>query len=149
MEQCRRQFFWGEVGEDEAIKKKMHLIKWSRICEDKVAGGLGLKKIEEKNLAQLAIWWLKLRNFRNYKWISFIINKYGKNIIFEECRRRNNMSSMFNNLWNVKSSSKLKQWVDADKLNWRVGNDNEILCWKDIWWDNKPLNMVFRRLFDL
>ena len=42
-----RKFWWGYSGES----RKVHWVKWERLCEDKEVGGLGFKEIEKFNEA--------------------------------------------------------------------------------------------------
>jgi hypothetical protein len=39
LDKTRRRFFW----QGGSVKKKYHLIKWSKICKDGKKGGLGVK----------------------------------------------------------------------------------------------------------
>ena len=72
LDKINRDFLWGSTRE----KKKLHLVRWSKIIKPKEEGGLGLQVAREKNLALLA----KL-NWRMYKekealWANVILKKY-------------------------------------------------------------------------
>ncbi|KAH1129390.1 hypothetical protein J1N35_000768, partial [Gossypium stocksii] len=50
LDQISRNFWWG----DKEGQRKMHFMKWDKICRRKVNGGLGISKTESVNRALLA-----------------------------------------------------------------------------------------------
>lgn len=50
LETLIRKFWWGYSGNS----KKVHWVKWERLCEDKEKGGMGFKDIEKFNDSLLA-----------------------------------------------------------------------------------------------
>lgn len=56
----RRQIPWGELSVKIKVARKMHLLKWDKVCSSKELGGLRLANIRAKNLVFLSIWWWKL-----------------------------------------------------------------------------------------
>ena len=50
LETLIRKFWWGYSGDS----KKVHWVKWERLCEDKEKGGIGFKDIEKFNDSLLA-----------------------------------------------------------------------------------------------
>jgi hypothetical protein len=47
MDKLRRKFFW----QGGSLKKKYHLVKWSKICKAKKKGGLGVKNLRKMNVS--------------------------------------------------------------------------------------------------
>ena len=52
IERLQRDFLWSGVGEG----KRDHLVSWDVVCNPKVKGGLGFRKISLRNLALLGKW---------------------------------------------------------------------------------------------
>lgn len=51
MDTARKRFFW----QGGSLKRKYHLIKWSKITKPKQKGGLGVKVLRKINIS-LLIW---------------------------------------------------------------------------------------------
>ena len=59
LETLIRKFWWGYDGSN----KKVHWVKWERLCEDKGKGGMGFKDIEKFNDSLLAkLVWRMINN---------------------------------------------------------------------------------------
>ncbi|WOG84202.1 hypothetical protein DCAR_0103384 [Daucus carota subsp. sativus] len=94
IERIRRDFLWGSVGGKEEPKRKIHAIRWSRICLSKDQGGLGLVPIKVKNLALLGKWSFRWDNERHRNWNIWIRGKYN-------CSKHSNLQeSLFCSWWN-------------------------------------------------
>ncbi|GMP25580.1 hypothetical protein CsSME_00002379 [Camellia sinensis var. sinensis] len=89
IDRINRNFLWGDTLE----RKKVHLVKWEKVCKSKNAGELGLKKARDQNLALLAKLGWKLLNKVDSLWCNVLRNKYltnthlyhwpkGKNVSF-------------------------------------------------------------------
>ena len=52
IEKLQRDFLWSGVGDG----KRDHLVSWDIVCNSKVKGGLGFRKISLRNLALLRKW---------------------------------------------------------------------------------------------
>lgn len=50
MDKIQRQFLWGSTAE----KRKLHNVKWEKVCNHKNEGGLGIRKMRPFNKALLA-----------------------------------------------------------------------------------------------
>jgi hypothetical protein len=53
MDKLRRRFMW----QGGSSKKKIPLVKWSKICKTKKKGGLGIKVLRKMNISLLYKWW--------------------------------------------------------------------------------------------
>lgn len=62
LERIRRNFFWGSTCAQNAESRKLHLTSWSKVCQPKAVGGLGIVLIRYKNLSLLGKW--------SYRWIN-------------------------------------------------------------------------------
>ncbi|XP_028080539.1 uncharacterized protein LOC114282098 [Camellia sinensis] len=64
IDSMNRNFLWGDTLE----KKKIRLVNWDVVCKMKKAGGLGIKKARDQNLALISkLGWNLIRN-RNSLW---------------------------------------------------------------------------------
>ena len=71
-----RKFWWGYNGE----ARKVHWVKWERLCEAKEVGGMGFKEIEKFNQALLAKQvWRMINNPDS------LCHKVFKTIFFSNC----------------------------------------------------------------
>jgi hypothetical protein len=66
MGKVRRKFFL----QGGSLKKKYHLVKWSKICRAKKKGGLGVKNLRKVNISLQCKWWWVLKMMRGFgsKW---------------------------------------------------------------------------------
>ena len=78
LEKIRRRFFWGHKEDNGSNRNKMHLIAWDKICRPKCAGGVGLMKIRERNIAMLGKWWWRCIHERDKFWNLVLQSKYGR-----------------------------------------------------------------------
>ena len=56
MDSVRKRFFW----QGGSLKKKYHLVKWTKISKPKDKGGLGIKNLRRMNISLLCKWWWKV-----------------------------------------------------------------------------------------
>jgi len=59
------------------LKKKYHLVKWTKITKPKDKGGLGIKDLRKMNISLLCKWWWKAENGTGI-WQDIIRKKYLK-----------------------------------------------------------------------
>jgi hypothetical protein len=43
-------------GEGGSLKKKYHLVRWTKVCKDRNKGGLGIKNLRKFNISLLCKW---------------------------------------------------------------------------------------------
>ncbi|KAH0778498.1 hypothetical protein KY290_004925 [Solanum tuberosum] len=74
MNKIQRDFIWGTINE----KRKIHLLNWDTITNNKNMGGLGIQKIEIKNRAILSsLAWRIIQN-PDKLWSKVLMSKYHK-----------------------------------------------------------------------
>lgn len=119
MDKIRRGFVWGELGGKSICKRKMHLVSLSKICMSRTTGGLGLGKLEARNMAQLAKWWWIFFQGSN-RWLKFILMKYDEAILESNPKLDAPMSRMFKDILQLKTNPNLKELISTDKFCWIV-----------------------------
>ncbi|XP_017245737.2 uncharacterized protein LOC108217416 [Daucus carota subsp. sativus] len=151
LERIRRDFLWGNYNTQGEIRRKIHLVKWSRVCAPKDQGGLGLVPIKIKNLALLGKWSFRWEVERKRSWNIWIRDKYG-------C---SNHESLQESLEGSKASNSLQDMVKAANhpaykgslkkrcFKWIIGDGMQTLFWEDNWFEDCALMIKFRRLYGL
>lgn len=85
----------GEARQEECVgKKKIHLMKWKKVCMHRHKGGLGLDNLGSRNSALLLKWWWKWFSERRRMWWNFIQTKYNleSHLGLDQCWNRNDLS---------------------------------------------------------
>lgn len=126
MEGIRCKFFWGELDNGEKYVKKLHSISWNIICSGKNKGGLNLAKMETKNLVLLSKWWWKFHAEKDKRWMQFILNKYGQNLLYNEEERPKNMSKMFRDIWKCRKEGGTSCWITNNMFRLKVGDGSKV-----------------------
>jgi hypothetical protein len=72
----QREFLWGGVGGG----RKINLVKWSKVCQPKEKGGLGIRDIKLVNLSLLAKWRWSIIQGDDTLWIAVLKEKYGSTV---------------------------------------------------------------------
>ena len=71
LDKHRRRFLW-QVTKN---RKRYYLVKWTRICQSKNKGGLGVKDLHKQNLSLLTICLWKIET-KNGLWQDIVKAKY-------------------------------------------------------------------------
>ena len=121
-----RKFWWGYSGDC----RKVHWVKWERLCQAKEAGGMGFKEIEKFNEALLAKQvWRMLKNPES------LCHRVFKVRFFPDCSILEATSST-NGSYAWKSI--LSAWDVVRKgMGWRIGDGKLVSIKEDKWLPNK------------
>lgn len=149
LKKIRRGFLWGENDGTSMLVEKLHLISWPKMCSSKKKEGMGLKKLEERNLAQHAKWWLIFHLKRDNRWVNFVMKKYKINFPFQPFNPQIPTSTMLKNIWFLNVNEKMRDWVSLNKFIWHIGDGKDIRFWKDKWFGDKPLLLTYKFLFEI
>ncbi|KAL7169819.1 hypothetical protein ACSBR2_034787 [Camellia fascicularis] len=122
IDKLNRNFLWGDTPE----KKKIHLVKWDKVCQSKNAGGLGIKKARDQNLALLTKLGWKLLNKKDSLWCTVLRCKYLRNFQFSTWPKGKCASFVWRNILQTRHT--LRKLV-----KWKLGNGALVNIWKD-WW---------------
>ncbi|CAL5397659.1 unnamed protein product [Camellia sinensis] len=127
MDKLNRNFLWGDTSD----KKKVHLIKWDKVCRKKDYGGLGIRRARDHNLALIAKLGWKLVSDDNGLWTEVLKAKYLKHHTVQSWSRKGQASLIWRGI--MKSRSLLKKGV-----KWTIGNGAKVRIWYDWWYGDRP-----------
>ncbi|CAA7012924.1 unnamed protein product [Microthlaspi erraticum] len=131
LDQLSRGFIWGSNGET----RKQHLVAWSRVCQLKNDGGLGIRSAKEMNLAMIAKMGWRLLQDKESLWASVLRRKYKIGDISER-------------QWSIPKSNWSSTWrsimigmheVIFKGAGWIAGDGRSIKFWRDKWLNGTPL----------
>ena len=72
IESIQARFLWG--GSD--LKRKIHLVTWSKLSQSKLSGGLGIRNIKLMNESLLLKWWWRFGMDKSSLWRKVLNAKY-------------------------------------------------------------------------
>lgn len=72
IESIQARFLWG--GAD--LKRKIHMVAWSKLLQDKSCGGLGIRNIRLLNEALIMKWWWRFGTEKDALWRKVINSNY-------------------------------------------------------------------------
>ncbi|XP_019150554.1 PREDICTED: uncharacterized protein LOC109147346 [Ipomoea nil] len=124
-----RGFLWGS----SEGSKKIHLVSWDVVTQNKLRGGLGIRKLKEMNQAFLAKLGWRMLHEKDSLWVQLLRTKYAAtsdDVSLWQLRR--NMSQTWRGL--LKSRHILEGGIKKV-----VHNGNNTLFWIDKWLVNAPL----------
>lgn len=137
MDKTRKRFMW----QGGSMKKKYHLVKWTKLCLPKQKGGLGVHDLRKMNLSLLSKWWWKFEQ-NSGTWQEIVQKKYVHNRPITQLKSRPGNSPVWNDLIKVKNLY-LRGRVMA------VGNGEKTDFWNDTWCGSVALKDKFPELFDV
>ena len=134
----RRKFLW----QGNSLKKKYQLVKWSKVCQSKKTGGLGIKDIKKMNISLLCKWWWKLQ-YEEGLWQSIIRAKYMRGgRLIGAVKHKIDDPPVWSDLLKVKY-----MYLSNRKI--KVKNGLSTLFWEDPWINDKPLCLLHPVLYEL
>lgn len=146
VEGIQRRFLWAGV-ED---RKKICWVKWSKVCQPRSKGGLGVRDIKLVNISLLAKWKWRLLDDDPALWKEVLEEKYGPLVSLR--------SRLMGEVWPSYSSRWWKDlmgledqgvWWFRNELVRKVGVSSNTFFWKDPWVSNVPLMEAFPCLYSL
>lgn len=136
IEAAMARFWWGSKSSNE---RKIHWMKWSRLCKDKFKGGLGFRNLTDYNLALLAKQGWRLLVSPKCLMARVLKSKYFRDCDFMEARLGSNPSWVWRSIWEGRRILK-------GGLRWSIGNGSSVRIDEDPWvpkaWDFIPRRVV-------
>ncbi|KAM6577644.1 hypothetical protein CsatB_029481 [Cannabis sativa] len=117
-----RDFWWG----DSENKKTWHTIDWSSLCQSKLRGGLGFRRIETINAAFILKWGWKALTDKDSLWGTIIQSKYLNGRCFLDAEMKEGDSSFWKSVLRAKP-------MLLTQVCKKIGNGEETSIWFDPW----------------
>ncbi|XP_031120447.1 uncharacterized protein LOC116023586 [Ipomoea triloba] len=117
-----RNFLWGH---DES-SRKLHTVSWSEVCKPRDAGGLGLRRARDFNLAFLTKLAWQVSSNQDKLWVRALCDKYVKDGDFLQIQTSPNSS------WGWRSILKGIS-ILLEGSRWKIGQGDSINFWHDKW----------------
>ncbi|CAL5397362.1 unnamed protein product [Camellia sinensis] len=147
IEKIEANFLWG----GNAIKRKVHLVKWVEVTRSTDQGGLGIRRIRDVNACLLLKWWWKFETQINALWRRAICSKYKIDELcwFPPMKSSYKHSRLWKDIISIGSHSSIIYNFYLGNCIIKVGNGNRNKFWHDRWCGNSCLKIDFPHLFNL
>ena len=111
---------------------KIAWVGWDTVCLSKDKGGLGIKDINNFNIALLGQWRWHLMQQKGKQWARVVDSKYGGWRGLNEVDRVGSESVWWRDLKRALIHSQQGQLIQ-NGLKWKVGSGDKIKFWEDRW----------------
>ncbi|PNY16050.1 ribonuclease H, partial [Trifolium pratense] len=147
LEQMICNFWWGSSTDH----RKIHWIKWSKVCTQKKQGGMGFRNLRAFNEALLAKQGWRLITQPNSLVTQILKAKYYPKGDFLTATHKQNMSYTWRSILQA-------SWVIKKGSYWTIGSGQDINIWEDNWiqqkgnstgTSSKPNNCGFTKVKEL
>ncbi|KAK2640108.1 hypothetical protein Ddye_027903 [Dipteronia dyeriana] len=147
IEKFQRSFFWG----DGLEKRKMRLVGWDQMCQNKKNGGLDIGKVLDKNNSLLAkwIWLFKKEKSSLWKKVLCVIYKCSTNDLTWDWKDNSPASNFVEAVQSLLEEGSKSAVILKDGLKVVVGSGDRARVWTDAWCDSTPLRYSFPRIYVL
>ncbi|PNX95563.1 ribonuclease H, partial [Trifolium pratense] len=119
-------FWWGSTTD----QRKMHWLKWSKVCNQKRNGGLGFRDLRAFNEALLAKQGWRLITKPTSLVAQVLKAKYFPNESFLNAKHKQVMSYTWRSIMQA-------SWVIKRGSYWSIGDGEDINIWEDNWMQQK------------
>lgn len=110
-----RKFWWGQTDNE----RRIHWLRWDKLCTKKDQGGMGFRNLEAFNLALLAKQGWKLIKNPDSLAARALKAKYYPRTDFRSAKKRANSSFLWQSIYEAKD-------MLLKGLRWRIGNGEAV-----------------------
>lgn len=145
IEGIQARFLWGS----DDLKRKIHMVCWSKIKHSKENGGLGVRGIKEMNDALLLKWWWRFGSEKGALWRKIICAKYkmNSNLWLPSMDINRHVSVFWKDIIQIESKKPSVFSKFKDNISLSIGDGKSIRFWTDEWVDGKKLSNLFPGIF--
>jgi hypothetical protein len=129
-------FFW----QGGSVKKKYHLVKWTKFYKDRKKGGLGVKNLRKLNISLMCKWWWLLEH--EGLWQGIVKLKYVKNTLVCLIKSKVSSSPEWSDLLKIRHT-----YMKGREYNVKNGNLTSFLL--DPWMGDEAICKMYPILYDL
>ncbi|XP_045831384.1 uncharacterized protein LOC123922735 [Trifolium pratense] len=126
LEQMICNFWWRSTTD----QKKLHWLKWSKVCTHKKEGGLGFRNLGAFNEALLAKQGWRLITNPNSLVAQVLKAKYYPNEDFLKAKHKQSMSYTWRSIMQAR-------WILIKGSYWSIGSGQDVNIWEDNWIQQK------------
>ncbi|GAB4841386.1 hypothetical protein Ancab_039697 [Ancistrocladus abbreviatus] len=141
----RRRFLW----RGSSLQKGLAWVKWETVCQPKSQGGLGVKRMQEFNLALLGKWVRSEKQEGVALWVLVCAAKYGARWLSINSGPPSQASAWAKDIYQLYWQRSRNLGPIFSGFTRVLGNGRDTLFWEDPWVDGLSLRSCFPRLYFL
>ena len=126
-------------------------MKWTRVCQPRLKGGLGVRDIRLVNLSLLAKWRWRLISDNGSLWKNVLQDKYGDGLVALGFLSEGLRSRIASNWWKDLMMLVVdggESWFVTEVVR-KLGDEMNTSFWNDKWHSDGVLRNLYPRLFAL
>ena len=130
------------------MSKRIAWVSWEKVCRPFHEGGLGIKDIDNFNVALLSNWKWRLGGPKLGLWRAVLESRYGSWRELDISLINSTQSWWWRDLAKVCGKRAKDNCFDG-RIKWIVGDEKKVKFWEDTWVGDRFLKDTYPRLFSI